>query len=280
VWFLQALARLPLPLLHALAVPLGFSLQVLLRYRRHVVDDNLAAAFPQAPVTELNALRRGFYRHLATTVLEIVAAARMPPDALVRRVAVPELGLISTPLASGTPMLLLSLHQGNWEWMVHSLSARLGTPIDVVYKPLHNATLDRFMVAVRTRFGGRALPLRAAARAVLRAEAPHRPLAMLADQSPIEREGGQWERFMGRETPFFEGAEKLARRSGAIVIFGQSVRIRPGYYEVRLTRLAAPPYDDLPAGAITTAYVNACEQAIRAQPATYLWSNRRWKRTR
>jgi len=280
VWALRALARLPLPLLYPLANLLGLVLQSLLRYRRRVVEDNLAAAFPQANRAELKALRHGFYRHLASTLLEIVAASRLPARDLVQRVAIPDLALIQRPLDAGAPLLLLSLHQGNWEWMVHSLSLQLGSPVDVVYKPLHNAAADRFMVAARSRFGGRALPMRAAARALLRAQAPQRPLAMLADQSPIAREGGYWTPFLGRETPFFEGAEKLARRTGATVIFGQSVRVRRGHYEVRLSPLAAPPYDTLPEGAITEAYVRACEQAIRLQPETYLWSNRRWKRTR
>jgi len=280
VWALRALARLPLPLLYPLAQLLGLVLQSLLRYRRRVVEDNLAAAFPLADRAELKALRHGFYRHLASTLLEIIAASRLPARDLVQRVAIPDLALIRRPLDAGAPLLLLSLHQGNWEWMVHSLSLQLDTPVDVVYKPLHNAAVDRFMVTARSRFGGRALPMRAAARALLRAQAPQRPLAMLADQSPIEREGGYWTPFLGRDTPFFEGAEKLARRTGATVIFGQSVRVRPGHYEVRLSPLAAPPYDTLAEGAITEAYVRACEQAIRAQPETYLWSNRRWKRTR
>jgi KDO2-lipid IV(A) lauroyltransferase len=53
-------------------------------------------------------------------------------------------------------------------------------------------------------------------------------------------------------------------------------RLRRGYYEVSFTLLAEPPYarhDDT----IMARYVRSVEQQIRAAPADWLWSHRKWK---
>jgi KDO2-lipid IV(A) lauroyltransferase len=172
---------------------------------------------------------------------------------------------------------VLTIHQGNWEWMLHATTAALGIPMDPVYKPLHNASADRLMHAVRSRFGARPLPLKSAARDILRQREHFRLLVLVADQSPTRRERGLWTDFLHRPAAFHTGAETLARAAGFPVVFARCRRRRRGYYSLRFIPLAVAPRDEAQ-GAITRRYAAMAEQAIREEPASWLWSNRRWKR--
>ena len=64
-----------------------------------------------------------------------------------------------------------------------------------------------------------------------------------------------------------------------MVLFAQCHRRRTGYYEIEFKELASPPYDK-ESHAITDRYVALTEEAIRNEPESWLWSNRRWKRNR
>jgi KDO2-lipid IV(A) lauroyltransferase len=272
------LAALPEGVLQSLAPPLRVLLESLLRYRREVVEANLKRAFPCHSDQERSAIASGFYRHLSEVITELLTTPRLSEAALRERVRMPDLTPIERPLEAGERLLLLSLHQGNWEWLMQALSLQLGQPIDPVYKALHSPAAERFMRELRSLRGGRPLRIGEAARALLRSHPPHRPLGMLADQSPIASEDGLWQPFFGEPLPWHSGPERLARRSNAVVIFGHLLRTERGHYELKIRELARPPYDGLPPQAITRAYVRACEEAIRLQPESYLWSNRRWKR--
>ena len=63
------------------------------------------------------------------------------------------------------------------------------------------------------------------------------------------------------------------------VLYAQCRRLRRGYYEIEFKEVAQAPYDK-ESHAITDRYVALAEEAIRAEPQSWLWSNRRWKRDR
>ncbi len=111
-----------------------------------------------------------------------------------------------------------------------------------------------------------------------------RLLALVADQSPTRREKGLWTTFLGRPAAFHTGAEGLARSAGFPVVFARCRRVRRGHYQLRFTEIARPPYtsdgenNDNPDSAITLRYAELAERAVRDEPESWLWSNRRWKR--
>jgi KDO2-lipid IV(A) lauroyltransferase len=176
-------------------------------------------------------------------------------------------------------VIILTIHQGNWEWMLHGLATTLGVPLDPVYKPLHSPAADRFMREVRSRFGSRPVAISEATRDILRRRREFRLLVMVADQSPVRRERSYWTRFMHRDAAFYLGAETIARTTGFPVLFAQCRRLRRGHYQMELHKLGEAPYDG-EAHSLTESYVRIAERAIREEPESWLWSNRRWKRQR
>jgi KDO2-lipid IV(A) lauroyltransferase len=53
-------------------------------------------------------------------------------------------------------------------------------------------------------------------------------------------------------------------------------RIRRGYYEIEARELW-DGRETVPPNGITERYARACEADVRAHPADWLWSYRRWK---
>jgi KDO2-lipid IV(A) lauroyltransferase len=116
-------------------------------------------------------------------------------------------------------------------------------------------------------------------RDILRRRREFRLFVMVADQAPVRGERGYWTTFMNQEAVFYEGAEAIAKMTRFPVLFAQCRRRSRGHYEITFHEVARPPYDR--AGhAIIDRYVECAEQAIRAEPESWLWSNRRWKRDR
>lgn len=276
----RLLGLLPLPLLYVLARVAGFLLHRVVHYRRPVVDENLAAAFPGRSPEERRALAKTFYRGLAEVALETLWAVRASVGELRRRVALRNPQLLREYSRNlSHPVILLAIHQGNWEWMLHGVALATGVPVDPVYQPLHDRAADTLLYHMRSRFGARPIPVAGAPRQILRQRGEPRLVGLVADQAPGRGERCHWTRFLGRETPFYTGAEVIARSADLPVLFARCRRLRRGYYEVELQEVARQP--GATAGhEIIERYAQLAERAIREEPASWLWSHRRWKRAR
>lgn len=275
----RLLAYLPLWLTRILAWCLFPILYYLAGYRKAVVYQNLYRAFPEKSASEITHLAKNFYRHLLQFALEVIAIERMPLSEFQQRMRIknPEV-LEELSENRSRSVIIMTVHQGNWEWMLHGITAHFGVPIDPVYKPLHSEKANQWMYKLRSRFGARPLAMEESTRDVLRHRKQFRLFAMVADQSPIREERGIWRQFMNQNAKFYVGGQALAQATRFPVVFAQCHRIKPGYYELELHPIAEPPYEK-GSDAIIERYIELAEKAIKAQPETWLWTNRRWKRT-
>ncbi len=276
--FYRFLSWLPLPLLYAIAWPGYLALYYVAGYRKAVVQQNLKHAFPDKSAREITVLAKKFYLQLVQVALEILKTRRMSAADIQRRVSVVNAQLLRD-YSNGfqQPVIILSIHQGNWEWMLHGVKLALDIPIDPVYKPLHDKKMDQLILEIRSQFGSRPISMSSAARDILRRRHEFRLFVLVADQAPIERERSHWVSFMNRDAAFYEGGETIAKATGYPVLFAQCRRRRRGYYEVEFKELARGPHDK-DGHHIIEQYARLAEQAIRSEPESWLWSNRRWKR--
>lgn len=278
--FYRLLSYLPLPVLYGLAWPGYLLLYYIAGYRKAVIQNNLRQAFPDQNEKAITVLAKKFYRQLVEVGMEIIKTRRMTADDIRSRVTLTNGELVKERSNNfQDPLIVLSIHQGNWEWMLHGVKLSLDIPVDPVYKPLHNPQMDQLILEIRSRFGSRPLPMANAARDILRRRREFRLFVMLADQAPIRRERSYWTHFLNKEAAFYEGAENIARLTGYPVLFARCKRVKRGHYEIAFEEVARPPYSR-EGHKVTDRYVQLAEQAIRAEPESWLWSNRRWKRDR
>ncbi|MBT4522740.1 MAG: lysophospholipid acyltransferase family protein [Halieaceae bacterium] len=276
----RMLSWLPFPILYLAAWVGSLVLYYVVGYRKSVVFQNLGRAFPEMDANEITVLAKKFYRQLVQVAFEIVKARRMSKADFRKRVKLlnPEL-LEQYSNGFQDSVILTTIHQGNWEWMLHGTTTATGIPMDAVYKPLHNKTVDKLIFDIRSQFGSHPMTVDQSVKDILRRRKEFRFFVMVADQSPIARERSHWTQFLNQEAAFYLGTEIIAKLTQFPVLFAQCRRVRRGYYTIEFHPLGMPPYEKEPHD-ITERFVQLAEQAIRSEPESWLWSNRRWKRDR
>ncbi len=273
--FYRLLGRLPLPLLYLVSSIAAIFVYHVLRYRRDVVAENLAAAFPELTDAERRRIGKGVYRHFCDFGVELLASRTLSQATLHDRVVLENPELLDAYKNQQQSILFLTCHQGNWEWLSRVVNEYLGCPIDAVYKTLHNSAFDAYVFETRSR-SGRPIEFKAAGREILKRRREFRGFAMLADQAPFKRDKRYWHDFFGRPASFYFGPQKIAEATQYPVIYAAMTKPRRGHYRARFEILAQPPHEK-GGSAILDRYIAAVERAIRAQPEIWLWSNRKWK---
>ena len=222
-------------------------------------------------------MEKDFYKHLCRVAMEIVKAKHLPKSEFTDRVRLRNPELIKEVSENYTrSVIVLTIHQGNWEWMLHGVTLAMGIPVDPVYKPLNNKPADDLAYAVRSRFGAKPLKAEESTKDIIKRRKEFRLFAMVAEQSPSKKSRSIWLPFFNREVPFYIGSEVIAKMTNFAVVFAQCHKKDIGHYEIEFLEIARPPYDKS-SNFITKEYVRLAERAILNDPSSWLWSNRRWK---
>jgi KDO2-lipid IV(A) lauroyltransferase len=274
---LRALTRVPLPLLHATATFVYFVAFYVLRWRRAQTARDIANAFPEKSAAERAAIQRRSYRRAADTVMEAVWGFGASAEALRQRVTMENPQIVRACADAGQTVVLLTAHYANWEWLLLAAGVHFDIPINVVYQPQRVAAIDDFFRNARSRFGSKLIARKEFIFELMTHGSEPRAYALIADQTPKPHDPKHWTQFLHQDTAFFVGAGRIARFLDAQVVYVGMERVRRGAYAVRLTVLAEPPYDDGADEVIVERYAQALEQAVRKEPASFLWLQKRWK---
>ena len=272
------IARLPLPVLYRLSWLMFVVAYYLIGYRYSVVYDNLRHAFPDRDKAGIRALARQFYRYLAEWIVEILKLPTFSEAEMKRRCRITGNTAFAQLSREKHGAIVLTAHLGNWEWAGQRVGLAVEQPLNVVYKALSSEGVNQFMKHVRTRFGNEVSSMNEISRKLVKSHQRGLISCYLADQSPLTQSAGYWPTFMNRPAPFFTGPAKAAIKLNLPVYYGHIERMTRGYYQITLYQLAAAPQQWSPE-AITEAYVRHLEASLEAQPANWLWSHRRWKKT-
>jgi KDO2-lipid IV(A) lauroyltransferase len=276
VLLLKLLSRLPLRLLYWLCDGLYLFLYYVWRFRRELSAANLGNSFPGKSNADVERIMRRSYRNACSLIAEVIKGSTMDAAELSGRVRILNAELVEPYLRHGKPVVLLACHHCNWEWLLLALCRHQKTSVDAVYKPLRVPAIDRFMLETRSRFGGNPIPVKDFPIEVMKRRGSARVFALVADQTPPREDEKHWTRFLNQDTPFFVGADKIARITRAPVFFVGMRRVRRGYYEAELQSLAQPPYER-EGSEIIERYARVAEAHIAEHPADWLWMYRKWK---
>lgn len=276
MFILRCLSYLPFWGLYLIADVLAWLARNVFRYRRKVILANLRRAFPEKSDKERMEIMKKFYRNLSDVLVESLKAITISQEAMNQRITVSGLEIMEDYYRRNLSVVALAAHQANWEWLLLGGCLRLSSSIDAVYKPLSNRMFDKLMYSIRAKFGGRPIPMKHIFREIIRRKQEVRTYALVADQSPAGGEAKAWVNFLGIESPFFVGPQKIAQATGFPVVFAGMKRLRRGYYEIVFLPLAEPPYSS-EGWEVVEKYAACVEKFIRENPADWLWSHRRWK---
>lgn len=278
MFLLRLISRLPLGALYVLSDVLFFFAFHLLRYRRKQVRQNLSNSFPSRSSAELAAIEKRFYRNLCDFSVETLKLLTISRKELIERTVFVNAAAMQEHKDKNVSVLLLASHLFNWEWLLAAGCLELPVPVDFVYQPLSNQVANKFSLAIRTRFGGRAVARETVGRDAVRRRDIVHATATVADQFPGHfNHRRYWATFLGQRTAFFHGIAQLAVLMRSPVYFCEILRTGRGRFQVTLQKLSDAPQTETEAVHFIDRYAQALERIIEKQPDNWLWSHNRWK---
>ncbi len=240
---------------------------------------HLSLAFPDSPREWRDDTARACGRHLGLLLGEVAWLWRARPDALLARTVFSGLDHLRDALDAAGGAVLVTGHCGNWEWMNLALGAA-DIPMSVAAREVYDARLDTLTHRLRGRFGGETVVRGSTAgRRLASALRKRRVVGLLIDQD-IDTPGCFVD-FFGRPAWTPTGAAVLALRARVPVVTGFAARRDDGVMEVAFRAPEETPAEDdlATAAAVLTARCTArIEEAVRANPAQWVWMHRRWRR--
>lgn len=283
LWLLfHGLALLPFGVLYVISDGLAFIVRDVARYRRRLVEANIAASFPEKSGSERRRIVRRFYRNFTDVFLETVKLLHVSDRQMKRRMVFEGIGWVDAHVAEGRSVGVYCSHFCNWEWIT-SITQWAETGPDVsysqVYRPLRNQWFDAFYFGLRKRFGSESIPKNGVLRSLLACRGKGKAFVtgFISDQKPSHNDGLHHIGFLSQETPFISGTELLLRKMKTAVAYADVERTGRGYYHVRIVPIADDA-SECRENEITDRYAQLLEATIRRQPDAWLWSHNRWRR--
>ena len=261
----RLLARLPLPVLHALGALVGWlSFLASPTYRRRFVANARQAGYRLGAVL-------GAVAEAGKLVGEVPRLWFGRPVALQWEGA----ELIDAARAAGRGIVFLTPHLGCFEATAQGYASRYGR-ITVLYRPARKAWLRELVDTARARPNLATAPTTlAGVKQMLKALKGGEAVGLLPDQVPPEGLG-VWAPFFGKPAYTMTLSARLAQQAGAAVLLAWGERLAWG----RGFRIHLRPWQgELGASAAAAAaQVNVqMEALVRECPRQYLWGYARYK---
>ncbi len=257
---------------------LGLVFRALDRRRRHLVEENLALAWPEKGAAEIEALSVAVFQHFGGLAGELLHSLDEPDVSLLSRIEILGAEHVRAASASGRGFFFLTPHLGCWEYAALA-SAACGFPMTVISRPLDNPILEGDVRRFRERTGNTVVHKAEAAREILKVIRRGGAIGILADQR-ARKPDAVVVPFFGRPAATTSALARFLDRTDALVVPAACIRTAPARW--RCTYRAPFDVRTLPAPERLpeplTARLNlVMESLIREHPEQWLWLHNRWK---
>ena len=287
-WILYGLvwvfSLLPMPLLYLFADIIWLIMFICpsLRYRKKIVQNNLAQSFPEKESKWLKRTERRFYYQFLCQIMESLKTVSASKRWIERHMEFSGVDNIVEETIKGRSHIGYLGHVGNWELIPSMMYHFTGIENFVgcqVYHKLENPVMEEFMFKLRGKYGTESIPMEQVLRRLLEFRNSGKTyfIGMIADQVPLWWNTHYWTQFFNRKTPVFTGAERLARKLDTEVWYFNISRKSRGHYHCEF-QLMFEHTKDLPEFAVTERYMRLLEDNIKECPELWLWTHNRWKR--
>ncbi len=270
-----------MPLLHFQASCFAFLIYHVIGYRKKVIVQNLQNSFPEKDEAEIKQLTKAFYRNFCDVIVEIIKQMSISAPNLKRRMLHTNPEVLEEMVAHGGGGIAIFAHYTNWEWLGAGMGLQLPFETVGVYKVLSSKVFDCLMLHIRTRLGNQMITMEQTYRESIKRLKKPCYIAFLGDQAPNPQPKLYFSKLLGQPAAVQLGIATICLKLNVPLYYFDVRRKRRGFYEVELRKV---PHEDLlpfskeNVQKLTDRHVAMLEEIIRAEPANWLWSHRRWKR--
>ncbi|MEO6550915.1 MAG: lysophospholipid acyltransferase family protein [Ferruginibacter sp.] len=271
---LYLISLLPLSILYLFS-DLGYLLMFyVFGYRKKVVMDNLAIAFPEKNIAERKRIAADFYRNFVDTFIETIKLLSLSDAGFDKR-CTGDFSLVNEIAASGKNIQFMGGHQFNWEFVNLKFGKEIQLPFIGVVANVENKIFNRIYFNFRARYGTILIPNTNFQRQMVELMQKQYSVCLLADQNTFPGKG-YWLNFFGKPVPFIIGPHRAAVRNNVVLVYYTFKKVKRGHYHFEICETLENAKNYTPES-LALRYRDHLENIIRDQPSNYLWSHRRWK---
>jgi len=273
IWFMRAIAHLPLGVVRAMGAGLGAFLYFVVIPRRRIAMRNLELCFPQWTKAQRRAVVWRHFIYFAQAWLDRSWLWHAPPEVVRKRLSLA--GAIDE-IAGDAPVILFVPHFLGLDTGVTALTLLTPRRIMGVYTRQSNAIVDQWIFDGRHRFAqdSRGLHRSEGVREMISAVRGGAAMYLLPDMN-FGAEDSIFVPFYGVQAATLPSLSRFARLCRAKVV-PLITKLTDTGYEVRIL----PSWKDYPTNDIVadTALMNKrLEGYIDEMPAQYYWVHKRFK---
>lgn len=270
---------LPYFILYGISNVMYFLLYYVIGYRKKVIQENIYSSFPEMDDKEKIKIIKKFYLHFCDLVIESIKNFTISEKQIRKRVIFENLDVLNSLYDKNRNVVSMTSHYGNWELLATSIGDISKHKQHGIYKPLKSELFDVKMKQAREKFGLVMFPMADTIKYFKKNYEEPVSIFFASDQWPSNPKRAFWTKFLGKDTPVLFGAEQYATLFDYSVVYCEMIKVKRGYYSVNFKLLAENP-KDLSKGDITNLYIKELEKTIKKDPSQWLWSHKRWKRTK
>lgn len=278
--FMRFLAGLPLGILYLfsdIAFPIIY---YIIRYRRRLVRENLRSAFPEKSEKEILRIEKAFYHNLCDVFIEAFKCLNISDEEMRQRVEVLNCELPERLASEGKSIFMLLGHFGCWEWY-QEVCVRYKNPKKggEIYKHIENRYFSSLMHEIRSRWDTQQIEMKQTVRTLLKWKAEGEPFlcGFIQDQRPDTKVKGDII-FLNQQTWFAPGAEELAQKIDAALVYLDVEKTSRGHYRLTFKEMLPNEAESANSYPLSRNFWRQIEQTIRRQPEIWLWSHNRWQK--
>lgn len=278
-----AVALLPNRVSLATGRGLGRIAFALLKRRRQIAIDNIAASLPFLerqpgwPGGTPRELARGTFENLGCCLVEVCKLYRGRGRDLIDSVEFRGLEHYQAAAAKGKGVAFITAHCGNWELLALSFGVRYHD-ISVVARRQDNPHLNRMIEEIRGAYGNGVIYKDGALRSMFAALKKKEIVGLLIDQA-VHPDAGVLVDFLGRPAWAIRFPALMGRKSGAPLVPGfihreGTKQVVTLYPEFLLSNAEDPEVAAAEDARGLTGYI---EEYVIQHPTQWYWVHRRWK---
>ena len=275
---MRFIAGLPLEVLYLISNLAYYAVYYIIRYRRRLVRENLTCSFPEKSKEEIVRIEKAFYRNLCDVFIESFKCLNISDKEMLRRVEVVNYELPERIAAEGKNVFMLLGHCGCWEW-VQEVCVRYNNPKKSaeIYKQIENPYFSSLMHEVRSRWNTEQIEMTQTVRTLLRWNAAGEPFlcGFIMDQRP-DVKAKDCITFLNQQTWFAPGAEEIAKKVNAGLVYLNVERPVRGHYRFTFKEMHVPAELGECRFPLTLSFFRMLEDNVKQQPELWLWSHNRW----
>lgn len=247
-------------------------LRYVLRYRKDTIETQLRACLDYGD-KDLSTTRDGYYKHLSKIILEIMKGLQTDQKSLAEHMIYTNPEVLVKHLSKNQDIIMMAGHYQNWEWAIGVAQNYLQHQVVGVYKPMSNSYVNDYILRRRQKNGAKLISTSAFIKEVLTDTKQPRVFMIMTDQYPSGSTSERLYTFLGRQTKFQCGVDKVVEKYKLPTYYTDIQQISKGKYHLGLIEMTS----DGQYSEITSRYVKQLERSIKAEPTAWLWSHRRWR---